>query len=268
MKIARAVRGGCSYPPPVEWASKQERRFAELHLKGNLKAFVLAAGYGTRLWPLTEATPKCLLPIRGKPILEIWLELCAEAGIDEILINVHCHAEQVRSFLGGRTGGPNVIIAQEPELLGSAGTLMANRGWVHSEPFFWVFYADVLTSCDLRPMLKMHLRRNQAATLGVYRVPDPSRCGIVETTAEDMIEKFVEKPSRPASDLAFAGILIGSQALLDAIPPGKSDIGYDVLPRMAGKMVAYRIVDYLVDIGTMENYRNAQVTWPGMKREG
>ena len=103
-----------------------------------------------------------------------------------------------------------------------------------------------------------------AATLGVCRVPDPTRCGIVEVSKDGTIQKFVEKPVHPNSDLAFAGLLVGTPALLDAIPRKPPvDIGFDVLPRLAGDMVAYSISDYLIDIGTMENYQKAQATWPG-----
>ena len=79
-----------------------------------------------------------------------------------------------------------------------------------------------------------------------------------------LVEKFVEKPARAISDLAFAGIMIGTQALLDAIPEGKSDIGFDILPRLVGRLLAHHLPGYVLDIGTMENYRSAQVGWPGI----
>lgn len=228
-----------------------------------MKAFLLAAGHGTRLRPLTDRTPKCLLPIRGTPILEIWLELCHSFRIDEVLVNVHSHAESVRLFLAQREGFPKVKLVEEPALLGSAGTLRANRAWVQGEPFFWVFYADVLTNVDLGPMLAVHRTRTPAATLGIYRVPDPSRCGVVELAADGTVNQFIEKPSNPKTNLAFSGVLIGTPELLDAIPVGRpADIGFDVLPKLLGKMIGYQINDYLLDIGTIENYDQAQNTWP------
>src|SRR5215469_8091130 len=92
-----------------------------------LKAFLLAAGHGTRLRPLTEHVPKCLLPIRGIPLLGIWLEVCAKASIDSVLINVHAHADAVKRFLGEQQLPVSVEIIEEHELLGSAGTISANR---------------------------------------------------------------------------------------------------------------------------------------------
>ena len=70
-----------------------------------MKAFLLAAGHGTRLRPITDNIPKCLVPIRGTPLLSIWLQLCKQFGIDEVLINVHAHASSVREFLQQRGNG-------------------------------------------------------------------------------------------------------------------------------------------------------------------
>ena len=104
-----------------------------------------------------------------------------------------------------------------------------------------------------------------AATLGVYRVPDPGRCGIAVVDPSGRIERFVEKPTEPPGNLAFSGILIGTQTLLEVIPQKRpADIGFDVLPRLAGQMFAYPIPEFLLDIGTMENYRQAQLNWPGV----
>ena len=230
-----------------------------------MKAFLLAAGHGTRLRPYTDSTPKCLLPIRGVPILEIWLSLCRRLGIAEVLVNTHAHASAVMNFVRRGKNGIHVTVVEEHELFGSAGTLLANREWVTRDDKFWVFYADVLTCADLNSMLHFHSPCH-AATLGVYSVPDPQRCGIVTVDESDIIIDFVEKPAAPSSNLAFAGIMIGTQELLNAIPekPG-ADIAFDVLPRLIGQMRAYPISDYILDIGTRENYETAQTTWPGLQ---
>lgn len=230
-----------------------------------MKAFLLAAGHGSRLRPLTDALPKCLLPIRGVPLLEIWLETCRRFGIAEVLINVHSHADAVEEFLNRhQPTAPKVQVIREKELLGSAGTLEVNRGWVEDEDLFWVFYADVLNRANLGAMLQLHRSRRPAATLGVYKVAEPERCGVVEVMEDGTIREFIEKPKNPCSNLAFSGILIGTPVLLKTISPHKpADIGFDVLPKLVGKMVAYSINDYLIDIGTATNYQKAQATWPG-----
>jgi mannose-1-phosphate guanylyltransferase len=229
-----------------------------------LKAFLLAAGNGTRLRPLTDTVPKCLLPIRGVPILQIWLQACERFRISEILINAHAHAELVRDFVRENANGIKVRVVEEPELLGSAGTLRAHRDWVADEECFWVFYADVLVRVDLRKMLELHQRQKPVATLGVYPVRDPARCGIVTVNKSGVVTEFVEKPSNPASNLAFSGVMIGTPELFNAIPSViPADIGFHVLPRLGGRMLAFPITDYLIDIGTMENYHTAQATWTG-----
>jgi len=233
-----------------------------------MKAFLLAAGLGTRLRPYTNSTPKCLLPIQKSPILEIWLSLFRRHRIDEILINTHAHAQEVAAFVRKRGNGIKIRIVEEQTLLGSAGTLRANRDFVHHEEVFWIFYGDVLTCMKLDAMLHFHAR-GTAATLGVSPVPDPSRCGIVTLDRESVIRGFVEKPSVPRSNLAFAGIMIGTQQFLDAIPQQPvADIGFDVLPKLVGRMRAYPISEYLLDIGTLQNYKLAQNNWPGLAADG
>ena len=114
-----------------------------------MKAFLLAAGHGTRMRPLTDSIPKCLLPIREVPMLQIWLDICRRNGVDEILINIHSHANLVRDFLRKNASGIKISVSEESTLLGSAGTLLANREWIGSDPSFWVFYADVLTTAKI-----------------------------------------------------------------------------------------------------------------------
>jgi mannose-1-phosphate guanylyltransferase len=230
-----------------------------------MKAFLLAAGHGTRLRPITDNIPKCLVPIRGTPLLSIWLELCKQFGIDEVLINIHAHAAMVRDYLREHVNGVQARVVEEEQLLGSAGTLRHNKEWVANEKLFWVFYADVLCRPNLSEMLNVHLQRNPAATLGVCEVPDPSRCGIVTAGKDGIVREFVEKPTVPCGNLAFSGVMIGTSEVIEQIPEeSPADIGFHVLPRLIGRMLAYPINTYLIDIGTMENYQTAQRTWPGL----
>lgn len=230
-----------------------------------MKAFLLAAGHGTRLRPITDTLPKCLVPIRGTPLLSIWLSLCKRFDIDEVLINVHAHGAAVSDFLKLNANGTRVQVIEEQQLLGSAGTLRRNRDWVESDDCFWVFYADVLCRPDLGGMLQLHRQRKPAATLGVYEVSHPSRCGVVSSDGSGVIQQFVEKPTTPVGNLAFSGVMIGTPEVLNVIPGDiPSDIGFHVLPLLTGRMLAFTIQDYLIDIGTMENYLIAQETWPGL----
>jgi mannose-1-phosphate guanylyltransferase len=230
-----------------------------------MKAFLLAGGLGTRLRPLTDGTPKCLLPVQGIPILQIWFALCRQYQIDEVLINIHAHGDAVRNFIEENKDGLKVRLSEERTLLGSAGTLLANREWINKERSFWVFYADVLTTTNLNDMLAFHNGRSELATIGVYEVPDPWRCGIVQVDKRGVVLDFIEKPKTPLGNLAFSGLMLAAPALLKVIPDTiPVDLGLHVLPRIVGRMAAYRISDFLIDIGTLETYRAAQMTWPGL----
>jgi mannose-1-phosphate guanylyltransferase len=232
-----------------------------------VKGFLLAAGVGTRLRPLTDTIPKCLVPIRGVPLLAIWLQWCALCGIDEILLNSHAHSQRVREFIDAYRGPVRVMLTHEPELLGSAGTLHANRDFVAAEKEFAVLYADVLTNCRFDRLLDSHRMRHSSVTLGTYRVPNPTQCGIIATDDSGKVLDFVEKPQFPKSNQAFSGILIGGPALLAHLPERvPADIGFDVLPKLVGEMFAFPIADYVFDIGTMEKYEQAQREWPGLAR--
>ena len=232
-----------------------------------MKAFILAAGNGTRLRPLTDTVPKCLLPIHGTPLLGIWLKSCMAAGIGEVLLNVHSLAEKIQDFATSQTSGVNIRVVRERQLLGSAGTLAENRSFVAGERAFFILYGDVLTNVDLKAMLEFHRSGTALVTLGVHHAPDPSQCGIVTTDERGMVKNFVEKPQRPESNWAFSGVMIAGQELLDAVPAQRpADIGFHLLPKLIGRMRAYRISDYLLDIGTLQTYAAAQASWPGLRK--
>lgn len=234
-----------------------------------MKAFLLAAGHGTRLRPITDSVPKCLVPIRRRPLLDIWLELCARSGITEVLINLHAHAEAVERHLGQIRPLPvTVKLVYEERLLGSAGTIATNRSWIGSDAAFWILYSDVLTNINLREIGDFHSANGLAATLGLYRVPDPSRCGVALTDGTGVITEFVEKPEHPPSDWVFSGIMVAGREVLDAIPQDRpADISFHLLPHLLGRMRAYRLHQYVRDIGTLQNYEEAQTSWPGLEDE-
>lgn len=230
-----------------------------------MKGFLLAAGSGTRLRPLTNSIPKCLAPIQGTPLLGIWLQWCAKYGVDRVLINTHSHSERVVEFLAAYRGPVEVRMTYERELLGSAGTLRVNRDFVAGEREFAILYADVLTNCRFDEMLDFHRLSRAPVTVGTYRAPNPTQCGIIATDETGMVVEFAEKPELPKSDTAFAGVLVGGPAFLDRIPAKTpADIGFDVLPNLVGEMFAFPIAGFVLDIGTMEKYEQAQREWPGL----
>lgn len=228
-----------------------------------MKAFLLAAGLGTRLKPITSVTPKCMLVIDDRPLLDMWLEALDRAGVDEVLVNLHHLPDVVRQHLGARTGPPAIRTVYEPELLGSAGTLAANRRWIARDEFFLACNADNLTDFDLRSLIDAHREHGAIATLAVFRSPDPSAGGVVEIDASGLVVGFEEKPSQPVSDLANAGMYAFHPSVLDRIDAGRpKDIGYDLLPRLVGRSRTVMVDGYFRDIGTAEAYRLAIQEWP------
>lgn len=229
-----------------------------------MKAFILAAGNGTRLRPLTNTVPKCMAPICGVPLLAIWLEWCRTYGISEVLVNVHAHAGEVIRFLCGDFG-VTVTISYEHALLGSAGTLYANREFIENEKQFAILYADVLTNCAFDQMLEFHCASRSRATLGLYTVPNPRECGIARIDDTGRVIDFVEKPESPSGNLAFSGIMIATPAILQFLTGEvPSDIGTHLLPLLVNQMHGYLIRDYLIDIGSKNKYARAQREWPGL----
>jgi mannose-1-phosphate guanylyltransferase len=228
-----------------------------------VKAFLLAAGVGSRLRPITDTTPKCMLVIDDRPLLDIWLDAFDRADIDEVLVNLHHLPDVVSDHIAARTVPPMVRTFFEPELLGSAGTLAANQQWVDGEELFVACYADNLTDFDLRSLIDAHREHGAVATLTVFHSQQPSAGGVVEVDAVGRVIGFVEKPSEPVSDLVNAGMYAFHPSVLDEIgdkPP--IDIGYDLLPRLVGRAQAVPVDGYFRDVGTPDAYRRAREEWP------
>ena len=232
-----------------------------------MKAYLLAAGVGSRLRPITDTIPKCMVPIGGQPMLDIWLDAFDRAGVDEVLVNVHHLPDIVRHHLDARADLPMVRTFYEPELLGSAGTLAANRAWVDGEEMFLACYADNLTDFDLRSLVETHREHDAIATLTVFHSERPSAGGVVELDEEGTVMGFQEKPSNPVSDLVNAGMYAFHPGVLDEIsgsPP--CDIGYHLLPRLVGRARAIPVEGYFRDVGTVDAYQRAQQEWSAQTR--
>jgi mannose-1-phosphate guanylyltransferase len=228
-----------------------------------VKAFLLAAGVGSRLRPITETIPKCMVPIAGQPMLDIWLDAFDRAGVAEVLVNLHHLPGVVRRHLEARAGTPAVRTFFEPELLGSAGTLAANRAWVDGEEMFLACYADNLTDFDLSSLVQAHREHGAIATVTVFRSERPSAGGVAELDASGTVVGFEEKPANPVSDLVNAGMYAFDPGALDELGgPPPYDIGYDLLPRVVGRAKAVPVEGYFRDIGTIDAYELAQREWP------
>lgn len=223
----------------------------------HVKALIMAAGLGTRLRPITDTVPKCLVPVAGRPLLQYWVDRLSAAGVGEAVINTHHLPDAVRDFIstvnqpGTGAGGFRLRESYEPHLLGSAGTITANRALADHASEVAVIYSDNLSGADLAEMLRFHRSHDDPFTMLVFRAAEPRRCGIAECDADNRIVAFVEKPEEPKSNLANGGIyIIDPDAFREIADMRAFDIGFDVIPRFVGRMRAWEWGGYHLDIGT------------------
>jgi mannose-1-phosphate guanylyltransferase len=227
-----------------------------------LKALLLAAGLGTRLRPLTDRLPKCLVPIRGKPLLAHWLDLLLPNGISDVLINTHFLPAQVESFRNASRWRDRITLVYEPELLGTGGTILANRAFFGRKGFF-VAHADNLSRFSVEAFLAAHARRPPAAmmTMMTFDTDVPSTCGIVETDRQGLVVRFHEKVKNPPSNRANGAVYIIEPEIVDFIASlGKPavDLSTEVIPNFLGRIAVFHNADYHRDIGSPESLRRAE----------
>jgi mannose-1-phosphate guanylyltransferase len=186
-------------------------------------------------------------------MLDWWVAALDRAGIGEVLLNTHHHAGQVRDWIDGvnARGGVHITEASEPDLLGSAGTVHANRSWADGVDAVVVIYADNLSDIDLAALVAFHAGHGDPATMVLFHTEFPQKCGIAELDAAGRITAFVEKPALPVSALANAGIYVLDAGLWREIADMDAfDFGFDVIPRLVGRMHGWLHPGYHRDIGT------------------
>lgn len=232
-----------------------------------MKAVLLAAGLGTRLRPLTDTLPKCLVEVAGKPLLEWWFELLRQHKIREVLINVHHHHDQVVKYGSRHAKDFHIQFSYEPNLLGSAGTLKANRDFIGEHEPCLVVNADNLTNADLTAFQMFHEQMPHDFSIALERSLDLKGKGIADVKGDVMVG-FQEKPLFPKGEFINAGLYILTRRCLDYIPEKiPADIGYDLLPSMVGQANAWVMEDFLADIGTLESLFIAEDQWRQLQND-
>jgi NDP-sugar pyrophosphorylase family protein len=211
-----------------------------------MRAIILSAGYGTRLWPLTEDRTKPAIPILGKPLVGYVAEYLAAYGFDEIVVNLHHRPESVRKALGdGSRFGVKLHYVEEPEILGTSGALDNTREFFERDTFL-VINGKIITDIDLQAALETHRSANALATLVLLPNTRRERFTIVETD-EGRVTRFAGMPDANAegpAPLMFTGIHIMEPRIFDYIPRGIfSDSVTHVYPKaMAnGELVAAHV---------------------------
>jgi mannose-1-phosphate guanylyltransferase len=223
-----------------------------------MKAILLAAGLGTRLSPITDSIPKCLVSVHGKPLLAYWLETLTALGIKEILINLHYYPQQVRDFISASPYQEMITLVEEKELLGTAGTLFKNRLFWQNDTTM-IIHADNFCLSDLSQMVQFHQNRknNTDATLLLFNTQQPKSCGVVKLDQQNVITEFHEKVAKPPTNLASGALFIFSPTVFSKyfgeFEENKHyELSLDVVPNMVNQLQGWQVDDFYIDIGSPE----------------
>lgn len=241
-----------------------------------MKAMILAAGKGTRVRPITNDTPKPMIPLLQKPVLESIIEHLKTCGIDEIIINTSYLSSKIENYFGnGSKFGVQIAYSFEGEILedeivskalGSAGGMKKIQDFSNFfDDTFVVLCADALIDLDIQEVIALHKEKKALATIALKQVPvnETNKYGMVELDENNKILTFQEKPDikDAISDLANTGIYIFEPEIFDYIPSGKEfDIGGDLLPLLAKQdlgIYGVNIPYEWVDIGNVNDFYDA-----------
>lgn len=227
-----------------------------------MNAILLAAGFGTRLRPLTEHTPKCMVEVGGSPLLDNWIAALAAAGVTRFLVNTHYLSEVVARHLASHPLRDKITVVHEQTLLGTAGTLRANHEFCE-EGTTLVAHADNVCVCDWEAFFTAHAGRpaGMEMTMMTFKTPSPQSCGIVELDERGVVTAFHEKKPDPPGDLANAAVYLIEPSVIErllASTPPIDDISTGLLPRMMGRIHTWFNDGLLIDIGTPEALERAR----------
>jgi NDP-sugar pyrophosphorylase family protein len=196
---------------------------------------LLAAGAGSRLMPLTKDRPKPMLPLGGRPLIELTIRQLAKIGVRQIVINLHHQPAAVMDHFGnGEQFGLRIDYSIESELLGSAGGLKNVERFFSDEPFYLI-YGDNLSTCDFVQLAQAHQQNGGVATIALFWKEDVSPHSAVEILPDNRITRFVEKPRQgeEPSHWFAAGVNVMEPKVFDYIPTGQaSDVGYHLFPAL------------------------------------
>jgi mannose-1-phosphate guanylyltransferase/phosphomannomutase len=230
-----------------------------------MKAIIMAGGEGSRLRPLTCTRPKPMVPVVNRPCMEHIVNLLRQQGIREIGVTLQYLPEEIRDYFGdGRRFGVDLRYFTEDIPLGTAGSVR-NAGSFLDETFV-VISGDAVTDCSLQEAAEFHRRKGALVTIVLAEVTCPLEYGVVITTKDGRITRFLEKPGwgEVFSDRVNTGIYILEPEVLEYIEAGQEvDFSRDVFPRLLslGKEMHAVVLDgrYWCDIGAVEQYVQAHL---------
>jgi NDP-sugar pyrophosphorylase family protein len=235
-----------------------------------MKAMVLAAGQGTRLHPLTERTPKALVPVAGRPMIDYCLLLLKRYGIRDIIINLHHLGDQIESYLGdGKRWGLQITYSKEPELLDTGGGLLKAKPFLQDGTFI-VINTDVLIDLSLRELMAYHEEKRAVATLVLRLDPLADQYGSMDIDGDGRIHRFLQTRIDPAfsgaaTKLMFTGVQILEPRVFDYLESDrilrKFSTTKDTYPRMLlgqERLFGFRFDGFWQDVGTASRIKEAE----------
>lgn len=242
-----------------------ERQWLVINKKKSTPALLLAAGLGSRLAPLTNAIPKCLVPIHGKPLLGIWFDMLGQAGLSPLFVNMHHHADAVEKYVKTNPWRKQIELLPEKKLRGTGGTLLAARDHLGGGECM-VIHADNLSRFTVEDFLEAHRKRPEGCvmTMMLFRTPTPETCGIVELDSRGIVTAFYEKTEAVHGNLANGAVYVMEPVVFDilaAVGREQPDISLDLIPHCMGKIYTWVNDEYHRDIGTLESYQAALQEW-------
>ena len=240
-----------------------------------MRAVVLVGGFGTRLRPLTLSTPKQMLPVVDRPMIEWVLAALARHGVDDAVLSLGYRPDAfAAAYPDGTCAGVRLHYAVEPEPLDTAGAIRFAALDAGIDDRFVVVNGDVLTDVDLTALVAAHAAAGGEGTIALHRVEDPSAFGVVPTDDAGRVLAFVEKPPRDEAptDLINAGTYVLEPSVLDRIDGGrKVSIEREVFPAMVADGALYARHDggvYWIDTGTPQQYLAAMLDIVEGRRSG
>jgi mannose-1-phosphate guanylyltransferase len=230
------------------------------------RALLLAGGIGSRLRPLTLTVPKCLVPIHGRPLLDYWIEMLLAGGFERVLVNTHWLAPAVEAFVEQSRWRAQIDLVHEPELLGTGGTILANRAYFSGEPFL-VAHADNLISFTVSKFIAAHRGRVPGAVLTMlaFHTDDPRSCGILECDDRGVVLAFHEKVADPPGTLANGAVYVVEDEVVRYIAGiGRPfvDLSTEVMPAFLGRIQSWTTDGYHRDIGNIQSLARAEAEFP------
>ena len=219
----------------------------------------MAGGEGTRLRPLTSNAPKPMIPVTNRPMMEHVVGLLRQHGFDEIVVTVAFMANAIRTYFGdGSEFGVRMVYATEETPLGTAGSV--RNAMDELDERFLVISGDVLTDIDLTSVVKVHEERGAMASIALKAMENPLEFGIVITSEDGSIERFLEKPTwgQVFSDTINTGIYVLEPEIFDYIPAGRPvDFSEEVFPALLAEgkpLFGHTVEGYWEDVGALDAY--------------